>query len=90
MSGFVYILKSTQDGRYYIGSTTDLEQRLKHHHGGHTPTTKRFGTVELVFHQKYATISEARSVEMRLKKLKRRDYIERIIREGIIKITYGV
>ena len=81
----VYILK-TSSGKYYIGSTIDLDKRIKHHKGGHTPSTKRLGTVDLVFSQEYDSINTARMIENRLKKLKRRDYIEKIIKDGIIKI----
>lgn len=82
---YVYIL-STSAGKYYIGSTTDLKSRIKHHQGGHTPSTKRLGKSDLIFSQKYHSLSDARSVEKKLKKLKRRDYIEKIIKEGIIGI----
>ncbi len=84
----VYILQSRRDGRYYIGSTTDIKSRLKHHKGGFTPSTKRFGQLELVFVQNYSTLEEARYVERRLKQLKRKDYIDKIIKEGFIKIKY--
>jgi putative endonuclease len=83
---YVYILESLTDGRYYIGSTTDLENRFKHHLGGYTPSTKRFGKIKLVFSQKYNTIKEARIIERKLKKLKRKDYIERIIKDRFIKM----
>ena len=76
---FVYILQSLGDGRYYIGSTIDLRERMKHHFGGFTPSTKRMGNLTLVFTQEYPTIKEARSIELRLKKMKRRDYLEKII-----------
>ncbi len=82
---FVYILK-TESGKYYIGSTTDVERRLKQHQNGHTHSTKRLGEVSLIFSQEYPTLNDARYVELKLKKLKRRDYIEKIIREGKIKI----
>lgn len=59
---------------------------MKHHFGGYTPTTKRFGKLELVLAQEYNTLKEARSVEMKLKKLKRHDYIEKIIEDKIINI----
>ncbi|MBU4256952.1 GIY-YIG nuclease family protein [Patescibacteria group bacterium] len=83
---FVYILKSLTDGRYYIGSTTNLDQRIEHHKNGHTPSTKRFGRISLVFSQKYEKLSDARIIEKKLKKLKRKDYIEKIIKEGFIKM----
>lgn len=82
----VYILESITDGRYYIGSTINLEARLKHHIGGHTPSTKRFGKIKLVFRQEYDTLREARLIEGKLKKLKRKDYIGKIVQDGFIKI----
>jgi len=82
---FVYILK-TGSGKYYIGSTIDLKIRLKHHRGGHTPSTKKMGDIELAFSQKYKELKDARRIEYRLKKLKRKDYIEKIIKDGFIKI----
>jgi len=83
---YAYILESLRDGRYYIGSTTNLNARLKHHHGKSTPSTSRFGGVKLIFSQKYSTIKEARVVEMKLKKLKRKGYLKKIIEDGFIKM----
>jgi len=85
MGGIVYILKS-DDGRLYIGSTTDLKRRILQHNIGHTPTTKRFSNFKLVFSQEYPNLSQARKIEVRLKKLKRKDYLEKIIQDGFIKI----
>ncbi len=82
---WVYILKNDM-GRYYIGSTTDLNQRLKHHQGGFTPTTKRLGNMQLVLAQGYETLKGARIIERRLKRLKRKDYLDKIVREGRIKM----
>ncbi|MBX4200227.1 GIY-YIG nuclease family protein [Candidatus Parcubacteria bacterium] len=81
----VYILK-TDSGKLYIGSTSNLERRITHHSGGHTPSTKRLGDPKLIFKQEYSTLIEARAVERKLKKLKRRDYIEKIIKEGKIRV----
>jgi putative endonuclease len=83
---YVYIIRSLDKGIFYIGSTVNLAKRMQHHYSGSTPTTKRFGKIELVLSQKYATISEARTIEKRLKRLKRKDYIEKIVRDGYIKL----
>ncbi len=83
---YVYILKSLRDNRYYIGSTTNIEKRFQGHLSGNTHTTRRFGSIEIALVQEYHTIAEARSVEIKLKKLKRHDYIEKIIKEKFIKI----
>ena len=61
-------------------------QRLKHHASGGTPTTKRFEEVELVFAQKYNSLNDVRNIERKLKKFKRRDFLEKIIEDRIIKI----
>ncbi|WP_169712772.1 GIY-YIG nuclease family protein, partial [Algoriphagus faecimaris] len=37
---FVYILSSSKTNKYYVGSTDNLESRLKHHNAGSTPSTK--------------------------------------------------
>ena len=83
---FVYILKSKRDERFYIGSTIDIKRRLRHHKGGFTHSTKRFGELELIFSQEYPTLKEARPIEKRLKSLKRKDYIRKIIKDGVIKM----
>jgi putative endonuclease len=82
----VYILESVTDGRYYMGSTDNLEVRIKHHTGGHTPSTKRFGKIKLVFSQEYAILKEVIIIEKKLKKLKRKDYLRKMINDGFIKM----
>ncbi|MBU3964352.1 GIY-YIG nuclease family protein [Patescibacteria group bacterium] len=84
---YVYILKSTRDGRYYIGSTIDVNRRLRHHQGGYTYSTRRFGKLELVFKQEYKSLKDARYIERKLKKLKRKDYIDKIIKDEYIKVN---
>ncbi len=85
MKAFVYILKN-EEGKYYIGSTVDLEKRVRDHVSGFTPSTKRMGKLTLVFSQEYTMLLEARRIEYKLKRLKRRDYIEQIVLNGIIKM----
>ena len=85
MKGYVYILENSNH-KFYIGSTDNLERRFKQHNSGHTLTTKRMGELGLVFSQIFDTLEETRKVEFKLKRLKRKDYIERIIKDGYIKI----
>ncbi len=44
---FTYILQSEKDGRYYIGSTNNLENRLKRHNKGYSRYTKNNGLLKL-------------------------------------------
>ena len=86
MKGYVYILQGT-DSRFYIGSTDDPDRRMRQHENGHTHTTHRMGIKKLVFIQIFNSLAEARKIELKLKKLKRRDYIEKIVKDGYIKMT---
>lgn len=85
MKPVVYILKS-ELGKYYVGSTSDLERRLEQHKNGYTPSTRRMGNLKLVFSQEYENLKDARNIEFNIKKFKRKDVIEKIIKEGYIKI----
>lgn len=87
LMAWIYILEGAN--RYYIGSTLDIERRLRHHAKGYTHSTSRMGDLRLVFKQEYATVREARNVESKLKRLKRRDYIAKIVQDGYIKIKSG-
>ena len=80
---YVYIL-ICRDQSFYIGSTEGIARRIKEHEAGKVISTKGLLSVRLVVSQKYADLPLARKVEKRLKKLKRRDYIEAIVRDGKI------
>ena len=82
---YVYILENAA-GIFYVGSTLDIVKRMRHHAGGYTPSTKRLGKMQLVLQQEYPTLREARLVELRLKRMKRKDYIRKMIEEGHIRI----
>ncbi len=83
MRGFVYILID-DNHRFYIGSSTDVEQRYKRHLSGFVFTTHRMKNPRLIFSQEFPTIEDAKKIERKLKKLKRKDYIEKIIADGFI------
>ncbi len=85
MIGYVYILRAADD-RLYVGSTSNLEYRMRQHIAGHTQTTRNMKKFALVFKQETANLKIARAAERKLKKLKRKDYLEKIIKDGYIKI----
>lgn len=68
----VYILECA-DKTYYTGCTNNLEKRLKQHNetkaGAHYTKIRR--PVTLKYSEHYKTISEARSREASIKRLKR-------------------
>ena len=73
--GYVYILRSARNNKFYIGSTTDLIRRVGQHNRGKVRSTKPLGELKLEFSQEYSNINSARAIERRLKKLKRKDYL---------------
>jgi putative endonuclease len=65
---YVYILKSLKDFGYYIGSTKDIDNRLKEHNSGKTKSIKHRLPFELIYTELYNTKSESRKREIKLKK----------------------
>lgn len=78
-SWYVYILQSLKNGRYYIGSTGNLERRLVEHNQGKTKSIRYLTPFELKYQERYNTRIEARRREFYLKKLKSRKYLEKLI-----------
>ncbi|MCL4437665.1 GIY-YIG nuclease family protein [Patescibacteria group bacterium] len=64
MTGFVYILKSASDGKTYVGSTNNLDRRLKQHNSGRVKSTKYKIPLKVLFVEEFATLSEARKREV--------------------------
>jgi putative endonuclease len=84
--GYVYILKSLKSDRYYIGSTDNPHRRFRQHNSGNVSATRYIRPLELRLVQEYPTLLTARKIEQKLKKLKRKDYIRRILDDGKIKM----
>ena len=64
--GVVYILQCS-NGEYYVGSTSDLENRLNEHEKGRgCDFTKAHLPVKLVYTEEYPTIEEAYKRERQL------------------------
>jgi putative endonuclease len=66
----VYILKSDKNGRYYIGHTNNIKNRIKRHNNGQNKSTKMFRPWKLVYTEKYLTKSEACRRELEIKNYK--------------------
>lgn len=79
--GFVYILQSKKNGRYYVGSALNINTRLAQHNSGRVRSTCNKGPWVVVFSQYYSEIRLARQVEYKIKKVKRKEFVERIVKE---------
>jgi len=86
MEAYVYVLED-DTGTYYVGSTTDLKRRIRQHSTGHTQTTRKMKSFRLVLSQRYNSLALARKVERRVKRMKRKDYIVKIVADGYIEVA---
>ena len=78
---FVYMLRCG-DGSLYTGWTNDLEHRVKmHEQGKGGKYTRAHLPVELVYTESYETPAEARSREVKIKRLSRAEKLRLIERK---------
>ena len=84
MAAWVYILKCA-DGSYYVGCTTNLDQRLNQHgdgtFGGYTSTRR---PVELLWSNEFQGVHEAIAFEQRIKRWSRAK------KEALIRGAYDI
>ncbi len=76
---YVYILYSLVADRYYIGQTSNLEERLQRHNNGGNKYTKFGIPWKLMYKEGFDTREEAMKREKKLKSAKNREYLRRLI-----------
>jgi len=86
---FFYILYSQKLGRYYIGSTDDIERRISEHNRGQTISTRNGVPWELKFRLEVESIDQAKQLEMKVKRWKSRKLIEQVIIDQRLRIEYS-
>ena len=79
MPFFLYILQSESTGRFYIGQTEHVSERVAYHNAGYSKSLKNRGPWKLVFHEEHATRSSAVRRERQIKGWKDRAMIERLL-----------
>jgi putative endonuclease len=65
---FVYILFSKSIQKYYVGSTHDLNDRIKRHNAGESNYTRKGAPWDLIHVIEMSTRAEAMQFEKRIKK----------------------
>ena len=68
--GFVYMLESLSSGRYYTGSTDDLDRRVSEHQRGKNLATRGRGPWKLVYFERFDLLADARRRELEIKRWK--------------------
>jgi putative endonuclease len=78
MPYFVYVIKSIGNSIHYIGSTSDLANRLADHNAGRSRFTKGHRPWDLILSEEYETKAEAIRREKYLKSGKGREIIGKL------------
>ena len=76
---FLYILQSEPTGRYYIGQTQNVEERVSYHNANYSKSPKNRGPWKLVYTEQYPSRSEAVRRERQIKSWKDRRMIEKLL-----------
>ena len=80
---YIYILFSSRSNKFYIGSTDDLERRLKHHNAGSTPSTKSGApNWKICYTETFTDKVDALKRELELKKKKSKNYLKWLIQKA--------
>jgi putative endonuclease len=82
---YVYVLLSEKDGNFYIGCTSDLEERIKYHESGQVKSTKPRRPFKLVYFEEFEDKYEAFRREKSLKTAKgKKEIRSKIEHSGIV------
>ena len=64
----VYILESEKSGRWYIGHTANLEERLIMHNAGRVKSSAPYIPYMIIYQELFVTKSEATKRELQIKR----------------------
>ena len=74
-----YILQSQKTGRYYVGHTGDLKERLRQHNSGKTRSLKAHLPVQVIHVEEFPDKQEAYFRERQIKSYKGGEAFKRLI-----------
>lgn len=74
---YVYLLKSLKNGDLYIGSTENIDNRIKLHNSGKVKSTKAYRPWTLLETRKFNIRSEAVKIERLLKTGQQKEILKR-------------
>ena len=76
---WTYILQSEVDGRLYIGSTGNLEERLMRHNSGRVSSTAFYKPWRLFEAIQFRSRSEAMALERKLKSWRNPERVKELV-----------
>jgi putative endonuclease len=81
---YFYILYSTNIDKYYLGHTSELEERIRKHNSNHKGFTVKAIDWVLVYSEAYSDKREAFTRKRQVKNWKSRQRVEKLIEKGNI------
>ncbi|MDP2692124.1 MAG: GIY-YIG nuclease family protein [bacterium] len=78
---YVYILFNKSKNYIYIGYSTNLKQRFKHHNDGYSRATKPYLPLELIHYEAYRNMKDAKRREKYFKTNKGRTTLMTMLKE---------
>jgi putative endonuclease len=79
MNYFVYVIQSSKDHKFYIGSTANVEARLMYHNSGRQRSTRKRIPFHLVYTETFNAKGDALKREKYIKSLKGGEAFRRLI-----------
>ncbi len=76
---YVYILKSLKINWYYVGHTSNTDNRLIQHNNGENKSTKKYIPLVLIYSEIFSTKSEAFKREQQIKSYKHGEAFKKLI-----------
>ncbi len=80
----VYIIRSLTSDKFYIGVTSDIKQRLRHHNSGANRSTKGRGPWKLVYYEELDNKESAWKRERQMKNYKGGEAFKKLLNNGRI------
>jgi len=84
MSYHVYILKSEKHGKYYIGHTADIQDRLVRHNSGRSKYTRSGIPWKIIYTENFSTKNEAYRRELQIKSYKGGVAFKDLLRRSVV------
>ena len=87
---FVYIIQDKISSKYYIGSCLDLSKRVKRHNQHTATITTRKGTWSLICYRQLPSLSEARTLEKKIKSYKGGSAFKKIVNGDVAEWLFKI
>ncbi|MBI4094717.1 MAG: GIY-YIG nuclease family protein [Candidatus Liptonbacteria bacterium] len=76
---YVYVLQSLKDDKFYVGSTSNLTERLWRHNAGRNLSTKHRRPFELIYSETYDNKKDAVRREFQIKRYRGGEALKKLI-----------